>query len=152
MWDFSSNHFHTYEKGCMYICLILYCVDLEVWSKLAKCFRIMCIASKCAPDFDCDWQHVNSFSHCITLIRVLLSQIISYSDTKVPFFVVMECKRANVIYVYELIFYSILQGQQSVNGHAPQQEGWLFFPWCNSIQFSKLIFSVSVCTSLESVN
>ncbi len=26
----------------------------------------------------------------------------------------MECTRANVIYVYELIFYSILQGQQSV--------------------------------------
>ena len=64
----------------------------------------MRIASKCACDFDCDWQHVNVFSHCVTLIRVLLSQMISYSDTKVLVLVVMECKRANVIYVYELIF------------------------------------------------
>ncbi len=55
-------------------------------------------------DFDCDWQRVNAFSNCVTLIRVLLSQIISYSDTKVPVLVVIECKRANVIYVYELIF------------------------------------------------
>ena len=47
----------------------------------------------------------NVFSHCVTLIRVLLSQIIeSYSDTQVLVLVVMECKRANVIYVYELIF------------------------------------------------
>ena len=29
--------------------------------------------------------------------RSILSQIISYSDTKVPVFVVMECKRVNVI-------------------------------------------------------
>ncbi len=83
---------------------ILYCVDLEVWSKLAKCVRIMCIASKVAHDFDCDWQRVNAFSHCVTLIRVLLSQIISYSDTKVQVLVVMEYKRANVIYVYKLMF------------------------------------------------
>ncbi len=81
----------------------LYCVDLEVWSKLAKCVRIMRIASKCARDFDCDWQRVNAFSHCVTLIRVLPSQIISYSDAKVPELVVMKCKRANVTYVYELI-------------------------------------------------
>ncbi len=92
---------------------LLYCVDLEVWSKLAKCVHNMRIALKFTRYFDCDWQHVNAFSHCVTLIRVLLSQIISYSDTKVPVLVVMECKRANVIYVYELI-YSILQGQQSV--------------------------------------
>ncbi len=63
----------------------------------------MRIASKCACDFDCDWQRVNAFSPCVTLIRVLLSQIISYSDTKVPVLVAMECKRANVNYVYELI-------------------------------------------------
>ncbi len=50
-----------------------------------------------------EWQRVNAFSHCVTLIRVLLSQIISYSDTKIPVCVVMECERANVIYVYELI-------------------------------------------------
>ncbi len=76
----------------------------------------MRIASKCVHDFDCDWQRVNAFSHCITLIiPVLLSQIISYSDTKVPVLVVMECKRANVNYVYELIFYSIIQGQQSIS-------------------------------------
>ncbi len=84
--------------------LMLYCVDLEVWSKLAKCVRIMRIASKCVHHFDCDWQRVNAFSHCIILIRPLFLQIISYSDTKVPVLVVMECKRANVIYVYELIF------------------------------------------------
>ncbi len=82
----------------------VYCVDLEVWSKLAKCVHIMCIALKCARDFDCDWQCVNVFSHCVTLICVLLSQIISHSDTKVSVLVVMECKGANVIYVYELIF------------------------------------------------
>ncbi len=64
----------------------------------------MRIASKFARDFDCDWQHVKAFSYCVTLIRVLFSQIISNSDTKVPVLVVMECKRANVIYVYELIF------------------------------------------------
>ncbi len=64
----------------------------------------MRIASKCSRDFDCDWQRVNAFSHSVTPIRNLLSQIISYSDTKVPVLVVMEYKRANVIYVYELIF------------------------------------------------
>ncbi len=79
-------------------------LTLEVWSKLAKCVGIMSIASKCAHDFDCDWQRVKAFSHCVTLIRFLLSQIISYSDAKVPVLVVMKCKRANVIYVYELIF------------------------------------------------
>ncbi len=40
----------------------LYCVDLEVWSKLAKCVLIIRIASKCAHNFDCDWQRVNAFS------------------------------------------------------------------------------------------
>ncbi len=82
---------------------LVYCVDLEVWSKLAKCVLFMRIVSN-ARDFDCDWQRVNAFSHCVTLIRVLLSQIISYSDTKVLVLLVMECKRSNVIYVYEIIF------------------------------------------------
>ncbi len=76
--------------------VILYCVDLEVWSKLAKCVRIMRIALKWARDFDCDWQLVNAFTRCVTLIRVLLTQIISYSDTKI-LVLVMESKRA--IYV-----------------------------------------------------
>ncbi len=53
-------------------------------------------------DFDCDWQHLNVFSHCLTLTRVL--QMISYPDTKVPVLVVMEYKRASVLYVYKLIF------------------------------------------------
>ncbi len=75
----------------------LYSVDLEKWSKLAKHACIMCIASKYARDFDCDWQRVNAHSRCVTLIRVLLSQMISYSDTKVSVLVVMECKRASVI-------------------------------------------------------
>ncbi len=75
----------------------LYCVNFEVWSKLHKCICIMRIASKYMHDFDCDWQHVNAFSHCVTVIHVLLSQIISYSDTKVPLLVVVECKRATVI-------------------------------------------------------
>ena len=74
----------------------------------------MCIASKCARDFDCDWQRVNAFSHCVSLTRVLLPQIISYSDTKVPVLVVMEYKRASLGFVYELTYYSILQSQQSV--------------------------------------
>ncbi len=79
-------------------------LTLKYGVKLAKCVCIMRIASKCTRDFDCDWERVNAFSHCVTLIRVLLSQIISYSDTKVPVLVIMECKRANVINVYELIF------------------------------------------------
>ncbi len=60
-----------------------YSVYLVVRSKLAKRARIKHIASKCARDFDCDWQRVNMFSHCITLTCVLLLQILSYSDTKV---------------------------------------------------------------------
>ncbi len=71
--------------------------SVEVWSNIAKRARIMHIASKYARDFDCEWQRVNTFSHCVTLTRVLLSQIISYSDTKVLVLVVMECKRASVI-------------------------------------------------------
>ncbi len=82
---------------------MLHPVDLEVWSKLAQCARIKRIASTCVRDLDCDWQRIKAFSHCVTLIRVLLSQIVSYSDTKVPVLVVMECKRIDVIYVYELI-------------------------------------------------
>ncbi len=84
--------------------MILYSVDLEVWSKLAKYARIKCIASKFARDIDSDWQRVNAFSHCITLKHVLLPQIISYSDTKVLVLGVMECKHASVIYVYKLTF------------------------------------------------
>ena len=83
---------------------MLYSVDHEVQSKLAKRVRIMRIASKCEHDFDCDWQRVNTFSHCVSLTRVLLPQIISYSDTKVPVLVVMEYKGASVGYVYELIY------------------------------------------------
>ena len=94
--------------------LPLYCVDLEVWSKLGVNVSVSCVLRQNAHDFDCDWQRVNKFFHCVTLIHVLLSQIISYSHTKVPVLVVMECQRAHVIYVYELLFYSILQGQQSV--------------------------------------
>ncbi len=88
----------------------LSCVDLEVCSKLAKCVRIMRSASKFVCDFDCDWQRVNVFSPRVTLIRVLLLQIISYLNTKVPV-LVMECNRANVNWY----FYSILQDQQSVH-------------------------------------
>ena len=60
--------------------------------------------SRCVRDFDCDWQHVNVFSHCVTLTHVLLLQIISYSDTEVTVLVVKKYKCASVIYVYELIF------------------------------------------------
>ena len=55
----------------------LYSVDLEEWSTLAKHARIKRIASKFVHDFDCNWQRVYAFSHCITLTRVLLLQIIS---------------------------------------------------------------------------
>ena len=72
----------------------LYPVGLEVWSKLAQRARIKRIASKFARDFDCDWQRVSAFSHSVTLTRILLSQIISHSDTKGSVLVVMECKRA----------------------------------------------------------
>ena len=74
-----------------------YGVNLLMRPYLAYCVKMH------AP-FDCAWQRVNAFSHCVTLIRVLLSQMISYSDTKVPVLVLIECKCANVIYVYELIF------------------------------------------------
>ena len=83
---------------------LLYSVDLKVWSKPTKRAQIKCIASKCVHDFDCDCQHASASSHCVTLTRVLLWQIISYSDTKVTVLVVMEFKRASVLYVRELIF------------------------------------------------
>ena len=83
---------------------LLHSVDLGVWSRLAKRVCIKRNASKFVRDFECDLQRVNLFFHCVTLTRILLPQIISYSDTKVPVLVVMECKRASVIYVYELIF------------------------------------------------
>ena len=82
----------------------LHSADLEVWSKLAERTRIKHSASKWARDFDCNWERVNAFSHCVTLRHVLLLQIISYSDTKVPVLVVMEYKRAIVLYTYEMIF------------------------------------------------
>ena len=82
----------------------LHSVDLEVWSKLAEHARIKRTSSKWERDFDCNWEHVNAFSHCVTLRCVLLPQIISYLDTKVPVFVVMEYKRASVLYAYEMIF------------------------------------------------
>ncbi len=62
------------------------------------------LRKKCAHDCNCDRQHVNAFFYCVTLVHGLLLQIISYSDTKVPVLVVMECKRASVIYVYQLTF------------------------------------------------
>ena len=77
----------------------LYSVDLEVWSKFAEDACIKRIASKFVHKFECDLQHVNTFSHCVTLTCVLLPQIIFCSDTKVSVLVVMECKRASVIYV-----------------------------------------------------
>ncbi len=82
----------------------VYSIDLEVWSKLAERACIKRTASKYAHDFNCDWERVNAFSHCITLTRILLPHIISYSDTKVPVLVAMEYKHASVLYVYELIF------------------------------------------------
>ena len=82
----------------------IYSVDLEVWSKLAERARIKRTASKCAHDFDCDWECVNAFSHCVPLTRILLPQIICYSDTEVLVLVVMEYKRASVLNVYDLIF------------------------------------------------
>ena len=60
----------------------LHSVDLEVWSKLAKRALIKLLASKFTRDFDCDWQRINVFSYCVTLTRVLLPQIISYSIYK----------------------------------------------------------------------
>ena len=68
----------------------LHSVDLEIWSKLAEHAHIKRTASKYARNFDCDWERVNVFSSCVTLRRILLPQIISYSDTKVPVLVVME--------------------------------------------------------------
>ena len=58
-------------------------------------------------DFDCDWECVNAFSHCGTLTRVLLLQIISCSDTKV---LILSCygiqayKYVLLCTVYELIY------------------------------------------------
>ena len=84
----------------------VYSVDLEVWSKLAERARTKCTASKFARNFDCDLERVNAFSHRDSLTREILPQIISYSDTKVPALVVIEYKRASVLYVYELIFFT----------------------------------------------
>ena len=71
----------------------VYPVDLEEWSKLSQRTRIKRIVSKFVRNFDCDWQRVRAFSHSVTLTRTLLSQIISYSDTKGSVLIVMECKR-----------------------------------------------------------
>ena len=95
------EYLHCYDGYTLYL---LHSVDLEVWSKLAECACIKRTASKCVRDFDCDWECVNAFSHCVTLRRVLLPQIISYSDTKVTVLVVIEYKHASVLYVYEMIF------------------------------------------------
>ncbi len=92
--------------------LTLYSVDLEVWSKPAKYTRIKRIVSKCVHD--CDWQCVNV---ALLLTHILLSQIISYSDTKVPVLVVMECKRAIVLFVYELIFLLHTSKSTEYGGH-----------------------------------
>ncbi len=62
--------------------LLVYFVDLEVWSKLTKRTCINRIASKFVCDFDRDLQRVNAFTHCVTLTPVLLPQIISYSVQK----------------------------------------------------------------------
>ncbi len=79
--------------------VLLCSVDLEVWNKRAKRAIIKGIVSKFVHDLDCDWQSVNMFSDT----RSTVLQIICCSDTKVPV-LVMECKRASVIYVYDLIF------------------------------------------------
>ena len=89
-------------------------MTLKYGVNLAERACIKRTASKWVRDFDCDLERVNVFFHCVSLTRVLLPQIISYSDTKLPVLVVMEYKRASVLYVYELIFYFILQGQQSI--------------------------------------
>ena len=98
---------------------ILYSVDCEVWSKLAERAHIKRTASKCALEFDCDWEVVNVFSHCVTLTCVLLQQIISYSDTKVPVLVVMKNKRASVLYVCELIFLLHTSRSTEYSFHSP---------------------------------
>ncbi len=90
--------------NCLVYNISLYSDDHEVWSKPAKRARIKCIASKCMCDFNCDWQRVNAFSLCVTLTHILLPLINSYSDTNVPVLLVMECKRASVIHIYELTF------------------------------------------------
>ncbi len=70
-----------------------------------------------------DWERVNAFSHCVTSTDTLLPQIISYSDTKVLVLVVMEYKRASVLYVYELIF--LLHTSRSTEYY--REEVFLFF-------------------------
>ena len=103
-----------------YIILKAYsCVDLEVWSKLNA--SVSCVLRQNARgDFDrADWHcgsvSWNAFSHwrySHTRSR-LLSQIISYSDTKVP---VLEWNVSVQMWFMcaSWYFYSILQGQQSV--------------------------------------
>ena len=49
-------------------------------------------------------EHVNTFSHRITLTRFLLPQSISFSDTKVLFNCYGMYKRASMTSVYEFIF------------------------------------------------
>ena len=92
----------------------IYPVDLEVWSKLAQRARIKRIASKFAHNFDCDWQRISAFFYSVTLTHVLLSQIISCSDTKGLILVVIECKLACKCNLCIGVFTFILQGQQSI--------------------------------------
>ena len=98
---FCSSTFENTEQWLI-ILTCLHSVDLEVWNKLAKRACIMRIAPKCVCDFD--WQlaaykRVFPLRYLRTLRHVLLSQIISYPDTKVPVLVVMEYKRASVSYI-----------------------------------------------------
>ena len=54
--------------------------------------------SKCAHDFDCDWQRGNAFPYAFYFRKLSLTQIQKCQ------FLLWNVKRANVIYVYELIF------------------------------------------------
>ncbi len=110
----------------------VYSVDFEVWSKLAKHARIKRIASTFVRAFECALQRVKRvFPIALPWVPDTRSTLanISYSDTKVSVLAVMECKRANVIYVYELTFYFILsiQDQQSIEGFASHRGrgGWI---------------------------
>ncbi len=93
-WNGKKEEVHVEKWWSCVMNLLLYSVDLEVWSKLAQRDRIKRIASKFAHDFDCDWQCVSTISHSVTLTRILLSLFIYYSDTKGSVLVVMEGKRA----------------------------------------------------------
>ena len=98
------------------LCTLLYSVDLEVWSKLAKLARIKRIAPNARAILTATGSMKARFPIALRWhVRVLLSQIISHSDTNGLVLVVMEYKGVCKCVLCIGVFTSYFQGQQSID-------------------------------------